>query len=670
MLHQKPKFTKEGYKMKNIQLQKLVITNFKGIQSADIPFSHETFIYGANGTGKTTIADAFMWLLFGKNSEEKKDFSIKPIVTPEGYVSASKTENEVVGYFLVDGKPEVLKRINREKWVKPRGESEEKFTGNETLFFWNDVPCQAGEYARKVSELVDEKLFKLITSPYAFASLNWTERRAIITKIVGDVRDEDIAASRKEFQELMTILSGKSLEEFKKEVAAKKKKLVDELVLIPARIDELNRSKPEAPDADLIQIDINNAETEISKCNDLIKDTSKASEQFFKDRALRNTRIGEINGILFNKVESEKSKIRSSYSEINQSRQVLENEIRKISREIQNAEADIQLKGEKARSLELDVKSLREQWIKVNSETLTFNDSEFCCPTCKRSYDVQDIEAKQTEMTDNFNRNKTERLSKINNNGKTAAAEKTAINSQIEELKESITIQKEILDGKMNELKSIEPAPEEYDINIQAQKNALADPEYKSLSDELDRLKQVNDLPFVETGDTSKFESERKQWELKRDALKAKLGNQAVIDRTNKRIEELQADSRSFSQQIADLERQIFTAESFEKAKSDMVEDRVNELFKVVRFRMFNKQINGGIAPDCEILINGVPFSDANTASQINAGIEIINILCQNYEVSAPIIIDGRESVTEIIPTQSQIVNLVVSPEHKLLTVK
>lgn len=650
--------------MKNIHLQKLIITNFKGIQSIDISFSHETFIYGANGTCKTTIADAFMWLLFGKNSEEKKDFSIKPIS------AGDKVENEVVGHFLVDGKPEVLKRINREKWVKPRGESEEKFTGNETLFFWNDVPCQTGEYAIKVSELVDEKLFKLITSPYAFASLNWTQRRAIITKIVGDVRDEDIAASRKEFQELMITLSGKSLEEFKKEVAAKRKKLKDELEQIPARIDELDRSKPEAPDADLIHIDINNADIEIQKCNDLIKDTSKASEQFFKERALRNTRIGEINGILFNKVESEKAKIRSSYSAISQSRQTLENEIRQISREIHNSEVDIQTKGEKIKSLELYIKKLREQWAQINAETLTFNDAEFCCPTCKRFYDVQDIEAKQAEMTENFNRNKTERLSQINSNGKTKAAEKTTINGQIEELKESISIQKEILDGKMNELKGIDPAPEEYDINIQAQKNALADPEYKSLSDELDRLKQVNDLLFVETGDTSKFEAERKQWELKRDALKVKLGNQAVIDRTNKRIEELQADSRSFSQQIADLEKQIFTAESFEKAKSDMVEDKVNELFKVVCFRMFNKQINGGIAPDCEILINGVPFSDANTASQINAGIEIINILCQAYNISAPIWIDNRESVTEIIPTQSQIISLVVSPEHKVLTVK
>ena len=124
------------------------------------------------------------------------------------------------------------------------------------------------------------------------------------------------------------------------------------------------------------------------------------------------------------------------------------------------------------------------------------------------------------------------------------------------------------------------------------------------------------------------------------------------------------------SKQIADLEQSIFTAESFEKAKSDMVEDKVNELFKVVRFRMFTKQINGGIAPDCEILINGVPFSDANTASQINAGIEIINILCSHYSVSAPIFVDNRESCTVIIPTKSQLINLVVSPEHKVLTIK
>ena len=654
--------------MKNIFLQKLTITNFKGIKLLDIPFGHESFIYGANGTGKTTISDAFMWLMFGKNTEERKDFSIKPHDASGN--ASQKLENEVIGYFVVDGKAETLKRVQREKWVKSRGEVEPTFQGNETLFFWNDVPCQAGEYQKKVSELIDERLFKLITSPFAFAGLNWTEKRSIITGIAGEVNDTDIAASRDDFRELLRELSGKSLEDFKKEVAAKKKKLRDELALIPARIDELRRSMPEKPDAGLIDIDIVNLENKIQACNDRIKDASKASEQFYAEKSKRNSRIGEINSQLFNLVEIEKRSIRAQYSDKAIQKQNLENEIRQISREIESVEREKNQLVSRVDFLEQDIKSLTEQWYKVDAETLTFNDSEFTCPTCNRPYDVSDIEAKQAELTANFNRKKADRLFTINASGKAKKLEKTTIQGKIDELEQSLQMQNEILSGKQTELKGIYPLPEEYDITIQANKNALENSEYKALSDELDRLKQVNDLPFEPSKNTDAIEVERRQYEQQRDALKLKLKDQEVIDRTNARIDELSVQSKDFAQQIATLEKAIFTAESFEKAKIDLVEERVNKLFTGLRFRMFKQNINGSMEPTCEILINGVPFSDANTASQINAGVEIINILCKSYSVSAPIFIDNRESCTNIIPTESQIINLVVSPEHKVLTVK
>jgi len=657
--------------MKKVFLKRLEITNFKGIKSRVIDFEPETFIYGQNGSGKTTVVDSFIWLLFGKNSEDRKDFSIKPIVNDDGFVSASpgKIENEVIGVFDIEGSELTIKRILREKWVKSRGESEEKFTGNETLFFWNDVPCQAGEFQNKVSELIDEKLFKLITSPYAFANLNWTERRTIIAKIVGDVSDTDIAATRADFKALMVTLSGKSLEEFKKEISAKKKKLKDELELIPARIDEIKRGLPEVPDSTMIQIDLNNIDQAIAKCNDRIKDQSKASEQFFKDRSARNQRIGELNGLLFGMIEKERHQIRLGFSLQSQNRQSAESEIRNIKSELLNSERNKNQLVSRIAILDESISNLRTDWTNINEKTIVFNDAEFSCPTCKRAYDVSDVESKQIELTESFNSNKAQRLSAISSNGKTKAEEKKLIQSQITEIEESIKFQSEILEGKESELKNILPTPDESEIQNRAIEILKINSEHTILIEELERLNEVNNLPFSESNDVSSIEGERKIYERQRDELKAKLQNQAIIDKSNARITELQGEAKTFSQQIADLEKMIFTMEAFEKAKIDLVEEKVNKLFTRLKFKMFTTQINGGIAPACEILCNGVPFSDANTASQINAGIEIINVLCDSYQVNAPIFIDGRESVTEIIPTNSQIINMVVSPEDKIFRI-
>ena len=144
-----------------------------------------------------------------------------------------------------------------------------------------------------------------------------------------------------------------------------------------------------------------------------------------------------------------------------------------------------------------------------------------------------------------------------------------------------------------------------------------------------------------------------------------------MIANANKRIEQLSKEESELAQSIADMEREMFTIEAFEKEKSTRIEASVNDKFQMVNFKLFETQINGGEVPTCKALINGVPFSDANTASKINAGLDIINTLCEHYQVNAPIFIDNRESVIELLDTQSQVINLIVSEgDTKLRVVK
>ncbi|MGI8600291.1 MAG: ATP-binding protein, partial [Chitinophagaceae bacterium] len=174
----------------NIILRKLQLTNFKGIKNLSCEFSHETFIYGENATGKTTVMDAFLWLLFGKDSTDRKDFEVKTLDKAGNVIE--KTDHEVYALLDVDGRDIELKRVLREKWQKKRGSVEAEFTGNETLYFWNDVPCQQKEFQAKINNLVDESIFKLLTSPLYFNSLPWQNRRDVLIGIAGDVTDAEV----------------------------------------------------------------------------------------------------------------------------------------------------------------------------------------------------------------------------------------------------------------------------------------------------------------------------------------------------------------------------------------------------------------------------------------------------------------------------------------------
>jgi hypothetical protein len=135
-------------------------------------------------------------------------------------------------------------------------------------------------------------------------------------------------------------------------------------------------------------------------------------------------------------------------------------------------------------------------------------------------------------------------------------------------------------------------------------------------------------------------------------------------------IEELKAEQTTLSQQIANVEKEQFVIENFIKDKIDRLEYAINSRFKYIKFRMFEEQINGGLRETCEATVNGVPYSDANSASKINAGLDVINTLSNFYGVYAPIFIDNAESVHTLIETQSQLIRLVVDESSKSLNVK
>ena len=151
--------------------------------------------------------------------------------------------------------------------------------------------------------------------------------------------------------------------------------------------------------------------------------------------------------------------------------------------------------------------------------------------------------------------------------------------------------------------------------------------------------------------------------------LNKRLANRSQIERVDKEIADLEEKRVANNQELADLERWEFTAQEFKKAKDAKLLERINGMFQVVSFNFVSDQLNGGEKLTCVCTVNGTPYPDVNAAGKVNAGLDIINAICSAKGVSAPIFIDNRESVNQIIPTVSQVINLVVSKD-KSLTIK
>lgn len=671
-----------------IFIKQLSLVNFKGIKSQTISFNHVTNIFGENAAGKTTIFDAFTWLFFGKDSTDRKDFEIKTRDTHGKVIPM--IEHEVSALLDIDGKVIEIKRILKEKWEKKRGTSSSEFTGNENLFFWNEVPLQLKQFQDKIKEILDESIFKLITNPNYFNQIKWQERRQVLMSIAGTISNTEVLDTiatidnKDAISAITNILNnGKSLTEYRTEIAAKKKKLKDELSQIPNRIDEVNRSLPIGLDFETLRKQIQQKEAEIQQVDDAILDINKADEsknKTIRDRQnqLHELKTKEIN--LKNDIRSsflnQQSTRKSKISDIQRLVDAANNNIRNTGISITNIKSAIE-------RLKRDKQEQIEKWDRVDAEKMAdFSEGEFSCPACKQSLPAGDIEAKKKTLIENFNLDKSNRLDQITEKGKSIVAEIDSLQKQLEQLELSLSTSKGQLTTLENDLHI---ATEEYNqiqatIETEISTQLESNKEYSELLDEIQVLENLVSTPPEDTNNTNDLRQKKSGLQSELDGLKLLLSNEEAIKRGNDRINILQKEEGEYAQQLASLEGSEFLIDQFNRAHMNMISERVNKRFKYVTFRMFDTLINGGEVECCDTLINSslfnndtlsgntglVPFADANNAAKINAGLDIINTLCEHYQVYAPIFIDNRESVNKLIDCNSQVVNLIVSTDQKL----
>lgn len=645
---------------KVIILNQLKLKNFKNAKNELIEFRLITNIYGDNGTGKTTVFDAFMWLLFGKDSHNISKFDVQPLDEQGNVIHMLDTEVE--GILNVDGKDVTLKKVLKEKWVKKRGETDSELKGTETINYINELPSKQNDYKDYISSIIDENIFKLITNPLYFSTvLSWQERRKALMDIIGNIDDGQVINYNSDLKPLEVLLQDDDIETLKAKVKASIKKLKKDKEDIPARVDELTRTIKSDIDFDALDINRRGITAGIKDLDAEIADGSKIGENVLKEK----NRLYELKGKLRDMEYEASSKAKEPLNKLRNDLYRVQSDLNSEKYKLTSAERNNEVIKKEIDSLTSRNNDLRDKWHEEDIKVLEFNEDEFICPTCKRPFDEADIEIKKQEMQENFNRGKAEALKKINDEGVKNAKgidelNKQLENSKTEEYKTSISS----LEKQCNDLH------QQID-NYSPEINYLDIPGYKDIFDEANALEAKLQQPVAENPALEHLKKRRAELELELKEVDSKLAYKQTNENANKRIEELKADEKKLAQKIADLEKQEYLTEQFTKTKVELLESSIDKKFHYVTFKLFETQVNGGLVECCEVLVNGVPFStNLNSGAKINAGLDIINALCDYYQVNAPIWLDNKETVTKTIPVESQVINLIVSEPDKNLRVE
>lgn len=655
--------------MKKIILKSLALVNFKGVRDFSIAFNDGiTTVCGDNGTGKTTLYDAYLWLLFGKDSTGRSDgangFNVK--TTGEDGKPIYRLEHSVTAVLEVDGKEIKLQRSLVEKWQKVNGTTDEVMK-DETQYFINDVRTGTKkEYQAEISEIIPEDVFRMITNPYYFTSLSAETQKDMLLEMVGNIDDEEVAATDPDFLALLDQINGTSLAKWAREIAAKKKACNDALATIPASIETAQKLMPESEEWAVLEKQLKEVQDRVKEIDAQIADKSALNDEAYKRKMALMKQQADKRIKLQDRENTIRMETNAAHNKALSDIQQMENELSINQKNLDSYRNDKMNVDGKIDELNGKLVEMREQFKAVAKEQFPEPSGDvLVCPTCGEPYKGENLENAIAKLRGNFEQSKSKRQKDIQTKGKQYKAE---YDKAVEQQTKLTGLIAKLEDDALEIKGNITIKKNNIPVAGNADEAIANDKECIGLRNDIAEI--ANQLQVeVPQADVSELQSEKADRNAAIAEINKRLGKRAMIERVNKEIADLEEKRIANNQAKADLEKWEDVYLRFQKAKDEVLMQRINGLFNVVSFSFVKEQKNGGEKVTCYCMVNGVPYADVNACGKVNVGLDIINAICATKGISAPIFIDNRESFNQIIPTISQIVNLKVSND-KQLTIK
>ena len=675
-----------------VTIKSIHIENFKGIKELDVNFSEKTKISGQNAAGKTTIFDAFTWLLFNKNSAGDEKFNVRPL-NKEG-TRIDNVEIRVVAIMDVDGKEVELSKVQKQNWVKKRGTNTVSLQGNPNSYEIDGYPKSEAEFKEYVSGIAQsEEMFKMLTNPQYFSSLKWKDQRDILMKLVSEVSDVELAKemfnenayAERLIEELEKAPSTDDIRaKFSKALTEWKKKQTE----IPVRIDEAEKSKV---DVDVAEQELAKADLDrkIKEIDGKIKNAGNTTEEMKREEMQLQFDMSGIMQIMNRDLKNMRSEIEADLCGC-------KNELDHFASTISLKEKQISDNAKAITDADTERKKLGEQYnaekAKAFDETpylfdgskWVFDENSTVCSLCGHRLPDEKInrlkdgfeERKSKAKSDAEEKMKTERL-KFDNDKNVELKRLITIGTAKKDLISKLTQENSNLQEEIEKLKKQEQdtiAKKEALLNqlskIPEEADYSQNEEYVKLKAKHDEV--LTEIEKLEADGADKviddLKAEKADLQAKLDEVNSTIAKASMNVEIDERIGQLQEEQKEIGQKVADQEQMLYLLEEFIRFKLNNVSQSINSHFKTVNFKLFEMQLNGGMKDCCECTVNGVPYSTLNSGHRIVAGLDIIRSLSELYGVSVPIFVDNAESLNEFnVPyMDEQLILLSVSEDKQL----
>jgi DNA repair exonuclease SbcCD ATPase subunit len=655
----------------NIKLMLLRLTNFKGFRSYTLePGGLDEAIYGDNETGKTTLFDAFTWLLFGKDSLGRSDFGIKTLDTDGNPIP--NIDHSVEAVLEIDGRLRTFTRTYREKYTKKKGTKEAELTGHETLYVIDDMPMKEMEYQGAIRSIMDEGVFKLLTSARWFnEQLSWQERRKVIMA-TKQVTWEAILAADANLAELPALVQPDGrvhaqdlqccVDDWRKAAATRKADINKEMNALPVRIDEATKATPPDLGHNVEEV---KAKLEEARAFQKEKQQERATIEAGGAVATKLVELRQVEGAIIQEENLARADAGREAVTIRQERERVLGKLAEVGGQVQGMTRQTAENGARRGRILPALQAAREAWQKENAAVWVW-DGEDTCPTCGQLLPENQVEAARHKAEESFNLAKSAKLEALLSTGTSLRKELEELDAHDASLTKDITEKREQMASLNTEADFLKERLE----GLVATERPVVSPRLIELKASKARIEE--EIAAMREGNAAaraNIDEALKNVEGRMNTLLTILSGIDQHNAMKARVEDLRDRQKTLGKQYDAIERGLWLTELFIRTKVKLLEEAINGQFKLVRFKLFDIQVNGALVETCEVTIKGVPYSDLNNAGRINAGLDVINTLAAYYQKAAPVFVDNAEAVTRLMPTTGQQIRLYVSEPDKELRV-
>ena len=667
--------------MKKILIDKICLRYFKGVENKEIVLGDNiNMVKGRNGIGKSTIADAISWVLFGTNQAGATKFGIKT-KTKDGREIEDVAHSVEISLSVQDEQEGMMCYVLTRTLTETR-KDDGSVTNNYTYKVDGEVET-AGDFKKVVDAICPEEVFRLCSSPYSFTQMDWSEQRKRLNEMFGVPSVEDVTGGDKKYDAIKELLEKEDIDKVLKHLNYKRKEVQKSLDEVPVRLEALKNVLPKTEDWADIEKRIKEKGQEIAATRkslniidnggaDLIRKQQNIStlnldhkrKRIMEESAQR--RLGEII-----KANAEvKTACKKAVAEAEQNIEDLKQKLKSFDRALEKCDA---------RMNELDAENAdgKEKWKLIKARTWEWNEDDAFCPTCKQALPEDQVQKIMEESKKAFLNNQASDLKKLGDDAVRIKEEVKKCEENTEYFKTQQKATQTQLDKAEAELiearKALEEQTKKEEEKVSVETLLAEKPEYKQVCDRIKKIEAEQENPADEgmSEEDKKLkadlEKKLKDLESEREVLASRLAVKAQWEKVNAQIVGLQEDRAQWKEQIDGLDEKIKAASDFQKRSCEVLEENVNRRFKLVKWKMFRRQLDGTEKPWCECSVDGVPYSDLNTAAKINAGLDITNTLKRHYGVDVPCVIDNAETVQEPLYEGGQQIRLTVTDDEDIV---